>query len=97
MGLINIDYWDTLKKADQLDALANELRAVAARDLQNLQSGVGKSWKGSSAELYKKRTQSFSRQVEAQAKELQNVAGSLRAAAEFYRRVEAASHALFGG
>lgn len=96
MGFIDIDYRDTLKKANQLEALAMELRSIAARDLQNVQSGVGRTWRGSAAELYKKRAQTLSRQAEAQARDLQSLARGLRQAAERYRRLEAAANAIFG-
>ena len=97
MGLIDIDYRDTLKKADRLEALAQEIRSVAVRDLPDLQSGVGRNWKGSAAELYRKRNQALARQAEAQARDLQRTARNLRAAAERYRRLEAAANAIFGG
>lgn len=96
MALIDIDYQDTLKKADRLEALASNLRSISTRNLQDLQAGVGRTWRGSAAELYRKRTQTFSRQVESQAKELQNMARSLRAAAERYRRLEELANSIFG-
>lgn len=96
MALIDIDYQDTLRKADRLETLANDLRNISTRNLQDLQSGVGRTWRGSAAELYKRRTQTFSRQIESQAKELQSMARSLRASAERYRRLEEMANSIFG-
>ena len=42
MAFIEIDYRDTLRKANELDGLARELRSIASRDLQDLQSGIGR-------------------------------------------------------
>lgn len=96
MALIDIDYQDTLRKANRLEALANDLRGISTRNLQDLQAGVGRSWRGSAAELYKKRTRTFSNQIEAQARELQRMARSLRASAERYRRLENLANSIFG-
>lgn len=96
MSVVEIDYRDTLKKADQLEELARELRTIASRDLQDLQSGVSRAWKGSSAERYKKHAQTLSRQVEAQAKNLQNAAKGLRRTAERYRFLESGANRFFG-
>jgi len=97
MGLIDIDYRDTLRKADQLERLASELRGISTRELQNLRSGVGRSWWGSSAEMYKKRSVTLSRQIESQARDMQRMANSLRQSAERYRRLEILSKTIFGG
>lgn len=97
MGLIDIDYRDTLKKADRLEALAQEIRTVATRDFPELQSGGSRNWQGSAAELYRKRNQALARQVEAQSKTLQRTARNLRVAAERYHRLELAANAIFGG
>lgn len=96
MSLIDIDYQDTLRKADQLERLAEELRQVSAHDLQDLQSGVGRTWRGSSAELYRKRMQTLQRQVDAQARDLKSTASRLRQAAEHYRRLELMANSIFG-
>lgn len=96
MTSIEIDYRDTIKKADHLEALAKELRKVASRDLQELQSGMGRSWRGSAAEMYKKRTTTFSRLIESRAKELEGLAQSLRQSAERYHWLEMTAQNIFG-
>lgn len=97
MAFIEIDYWDTIKKADQLEELARDLRNIAAGDLSRIQSGVSRNWQGSAAQLYQKRTRTFSSQVEGQARQLQALARELRQAAERYRRLEQLASGLFGG
>lgn len=97
MAFIDIDYQDTLQKAAQLENLAAELRRVSTRDLLELQSCVGRTWRGSSAELYKKKAKVLSQQVNAQANDLQKLANSLRQAAERYRFLEQMAHNIFGG
>lgn len=97
MALIEVDYQDTLRKADRLDALARELRSLAAQDLQSIQSGVSRNWKGSASELYQKRMRTYVRQVEAHAKDCQSLANSLRKAAKRYRQMEMLANSIFGG
>lgn len=96
MSSIEIDYRDTLKKAEQLDSLSRELRAIASRDLSDLQSGVNQAWQGSCAELYKKRVRELAQQVEAQARTFQSIAGGLRRTAERYRILESTANGIFG-
>lgn len=95
MAFIDIDYQDTLQKAAQLENLAAELRRVSTHDLAELQSC--RNWRGSAAEVYKKKTKILSQQVNAQANDLQKLASSLRQAAERYRWLEQVSHSIFGG
>lgn len=97
MALIEIDYRDAMKKADRLDELAQELRNLAAQDLQSIQSGVSRGWKGSASELYQKRLKSYKQQVEAHAKDCQALAASLRNAAKRYQQLEALANSIFGG
>ena len=59
MALIDIDYQDTLKKADRLESLANDLQSISTRNLQDLQASMSRTWRGSASELCKKRTQTF--------------------------------------
>lgn len=96
MAFIEIDYRDTLRKANELDRLARELRSIASRDLQDLQSGIGRSWRGTPAQQYQKRARTLSQKTLSQAKDLEKMARSLRAAAERYRMLELAAHTIFG-
>lgn len=96
MSVIEIDYQDTLKKVEQLEALAGELKKVSSDNLRNLQSGVDQGWKGSSAELYKKRMKALSELIDARAGDLQNTANGLRKAAEHYHRLETIAGTIFG-
>jgi len=96
MAFIEADYRDMLRQAGRLDDLARKLRTTASRDLQELQAGVGRQWRGSAAVLYKKRTTTLIRQAEQQARDLQKMASSLRTAAERYQRIEQAAKILFG-
>lgn len=95
MALIDIDYRDTLRKAERLESLARELRNVSSRDLQELQSGGGRAWSGSASEMYRKRARTLSQKTAQQAKDLEKLARSLREAAERYRMLEMAANAIF--
>ena len=97
MSIINVNYKDMLKKADRFESLAGELKSIAANDLNDMQSGMNQGWKGSSAELCKKRMQQMSHRIEGQAQALQAAANVLRAAAEGYRILENITNGIFGG
>ena len=97
MALIEVDYLDALRKADRLDELAQELRSLATQDLQSIQSGVSRSWKGSASELYQKRMRTYRQQVEAHANDCKNLASGLRTAAKRYQQLEMLANGIFGG
>lgn len=96
MSVIEINYQDMVKKAERLESLAGNLRSIASRDLSDMQSSVNQGWKGSSAELCKKRMRQMAHRIESQAKSLQNAANALRTSAERYRRLENLANNIFG-
>lgn len=97
MPFLNIDYRDTLRKADELADLASEIRSIAQSDLPQLQSAAERSWRGSASEIYQKKVCTFSNQTRGQAKELQDLARSLKGRAQYYQYLERLGLSLFGG
>lgn len=97
MALINIDYKDTMNKAEQLEAKAKELRKLANRNLESIQSTSRKNWTGSASKLYEKRLNTFSRQMLSQANTLERLAKELYAASRFYHTIETSAEQIFGG
>lgn len=97
MSSIDINYHDMIKKAERLESLAGDLRLIVSNNLNDMRSGANQNWKGSSAELCKKRMQQLSHRIDGQAKSLQSAASELRAAAERYRRLESIANSIFGG
>lgn len=96
MTQIEIDYNDTLKKADRLEELAKRLNEIAKSKMAGIQSGISRNWKGSAAELYRKKTATLARQLTSQAKSIRSTANSIRSAAEEYRRLERLANSIFG-
>lgn len=97
MAFIEIDYADTIRKADRLEELAVKLNNIAAAKMAELQSGMNRNWKGSASAIYQKKTNTLIQQITSQAKSLKSAAKSIRKSAEDYRRLEQLANTLFGG
>lgn len=96
MTLIEVDYRDTIKKADRLEELSAQLNKIATEKLADLKSGMGRNWKGSSSELFQKKTKTLIWQLTSQANNLRAAARDIRKAAENYRRLEQSANLIFG-
>ena len=87
-NLIEIDWQDTLKKADRLEELAGQLEKVRDNQLQSVEAAGGSKWKGTPADLYRKRAKTFSRQIDAEVRTLKKTAGKLKSIAQIYQKLE---------
>lgn len=97
MAIIDIDWRDTMNKADQLDDLAEELQHLIYCELTDMEDGAGSRWQGSAAELYRKKARTYVRQIQSEQKNLRSLARGLRKTAETYRDLEQLGKSLFGG
>ena len=89
MGLhINVNYKDTLRKAQELEELADELEHKYAARLAGIRNSMGRDWKGDSAVFYGKKIGKLEDKVKSRSKQLRNAASALRIAAERYRILE---------
>ena len=96
MGIIDIDWRDTINKAEQLESLAGDLQRVIDNELQRLQDAAGNRWQGAAAELYRKKARTFVQQMQSEQKELRNLALSLKKTAQVYRDLEKLGNTIFG-
>ena len=97
MALIDVDYQDTLRKAERLDELATKLDNIVMHDLESVYTGVNNSWHGTAADRYKSKERTYNGQIRARARRLRELARGLRQAAERYHRIEMAAKSLWGG
>ena len=89
--IITMNYRDTLAKAQELEALANEMEKKYAAGLERLQGQMKASWTGDSADFYRKKLDQLESKARTRAREIRRAAAALRIAAERYRILEAIS------
>ena len=89
--IITMNYRDTLAKAQELEALANEMEKKYAAGLGQLQSELSASWTGDSADFYRKKLGQLESKARTRAREMRRAATALRIAAERYRILDAIS------
>ena len=96
MAQIELDYYDTIRKADRLEELSRKLRAIAERSVYSGLSAIDSTWSGTAADLYKKKTRIYAEQLLSQAKELEQLAKGIRSSAERLKRVDETFSTIFG-
>lgn len=96
MALIEIDYVDTIRKAEELEQLARELKSISANGLEEIKSGIDAGWKGSASVLYKKKINELSHQLASQAEDLLKIAERLGKTAKRYQKLEQMAKNIFG-
>ncbi|MBR2100379.1 MAG: hypothetical protein IJ927_03515 [Eubacterium sp.] len=92
MALININYREVIRKAEELESLAAELNRTC-EGLQNLMSISYSNWTGDTANQYTNKIKGLYVKTKSQANSLSQTAGALRRKAEFYNMIESS----FGG
>ena len=90
-GKIEMDYQNMIRKADRLEELSRQLKAIADNDLGGLQKNVRSAWKGSSGELYQQKLNKLTANLQSQITALNRNARGIRTAAANMRRIEEAA------
>lgn len=85
---IEMDYQNMIRKADRLEELARQLKAIADNDLGTLQKNIRVAWKGSSGELYQQKVNKLNANLQSEIITLNRNARGIRNAAENMRRIE---------
>ena len=90
MATIEIDYEDTIRKAGELERLADDLDRLADGKVQSVLEGaeVSGQWTGSGARMYKKKMITLQSKARTQARQLRSVARNMKSRAERYRKLE---------
>lgn len=79
---IKIDFIKARKQAEDLERIADQLRRVADRDIDDAMSGVSSGWKGDSADLFLKKGNKLRSDVMKTANQLDTAARTLRQTAQ---------------
>ncbi len=96
MGQIELDYYDTIRKADRLEELAGKLRLIANAQIYRGLHAAESTWTGAAADQYKKKTRIFAEQMISQAGELERLAKAIRSSAERLKRIDEAFGSMIG-
>jgi WXG100 family type VII secretion target len=84
---IYMDYQAIRQKADQLEELAGELKAIAQNEIADYSSNHS-FWEGDSGDACRQKLKKLENNLNKRANELQNTADALRKAAERQYRLE---------
>ena len=85
---INFNYQKAMRQAAQLEDLANQLKRIANSDVDSALDQVAASWKGDSANMFIHKGNKAKNDLLQSAKQLQNTANAIRAAARALRNAE---------
>jgi WXG100 family type VII secretion target len=94
MGEINFNYRQAINQAGQLDANARELRNLANGRVQKSIESVAVSWQGEAAQQFLSYCTQMQENIRTEAKRLEDIASSIRRAAEAIRDAEERARAL---
>ncbi len=87
MAYISIDFKQTIKQAERLEASAQKLRNMVARDYQRSMQTLSNDWKSDSSRAFLSKGDKLRQSMENTARDLETIAGNIRRAA--YRMHEA--------
>ncbi len=85
---IKMDFREAKKQADELDEIAENLRNVANRDLEQAMSVLNSGWKGNNATLYLEKVNRVKEETNREVKDLQNIASDIRRTARIIYEAE---------
>ncbi len=88
MAILNFNYQQAINQANQVDAVANDMLAIANRQMQTTVDSIGACWGGDSATQFLKHCVSTQTDIRTQAKQLQSLARRIREVARVIREAE---------
>lgn len=91
---IQFNYEKALKKAQELEEVAGELRQIAAGELDGTLTQLRGSWKGEAAELYQNKGEALGEKVGKSAENLLEIADGARKMAKRLYDAEMAAYRL---
>ena len=85
---IKMDFKEAKKQADELDDIANNLRNVADRDLEQAMATFNSGWKGDSATLYLSKVNTVKDKTYREVQDLHSIADDIRRTARIIYEAE---------
>lgn len=81
-AMLYMDYTQAKQRAQELETLADEIKMLASRDITNSLENLSSSWTGDNAALFMSKGEQVRQQISSLAKDLQEVATSIRQTAK---------------
>lgn len=95
MAFIDIDFGDTIGKAEQIKEKAEEINSISCANLGQDFDRLASAWKGDSGELYISKALKINRTIANKSDELKKTAEALKGKAERLRKVEELGVSIF--
>ena len=95
VGPIEMNYGDTLRKAERLETISSELR-YKANQMEQAADADTRDWQGDASEEFDRKAHQLAGIARSHADKLAMTAEALRRAAERYHRLEEMGNFIFG-
>lgn len=95
MALIELNYQDTINKAEQLEELAAEMKTICSKDIGGANDVCSSIWKGDASTAYQKKLNQIQSKIEKRADTLNSTANSLGGVARRLKQAEDFAKSLF--
>lgn len=88
MAILNFNYNQAIKQANQIDTVANDMLSVANKQLQTTLDSIGTCWQGDASRQFIGYCATTQTDIRTQAKKLQDLAHRIREVAKIIRDAE---------
>lgn len=95
MAFMQVDFQDSLRKAQQISQLSGEVRTTAQSNIDDIEKNIPSVWSGDGADKYRKKINKISTRVKNRADMLQRNASGLKTSANRMKRAEEYALSLF--
>lgn len=92
--LIEFDYCGAMRQAGRVEDAAEDIRQLAAREIEEIIDELSVYWKGQAAELYFSKCRELQRELRNTSRDLDNVANNIRRRSERMRAAEEAARRI---
>ena len=93
--MIEINYQDTINKAEQLEDLAFDIKHICQSDIAGITDSCNAVWKGDASSDFQKKLGKLQSQIEKRSKNLESTAGALGKSARRLKQAEEYAKLLF--
>ena len=92
---LEINYKDTIRKAEQLESLADDIIKICNSSLTGLSNATRNAWTGDGGDRFRKRMNKCIKSLANNSRDLKNTASSLESKARRYEWIEKQAQNLF--
>lgn len=94
-NIIEINFVEAIKKADEIEEIADRLENVVSRSVQNSMEELSHGWKGENASLFFKRQNPLPSEIQATIRDIRRISQRIRRIAQLFHDVEMKAVNLF--